>query len=166
MNIPPLLSVLVIGATGSIGRYVVEEALRQGYKVRALVRNAARAGRLPPEVEIVVGDVTRPETLGPAVKDVDAIVLTVNADGQGKAAAEAIYYGGVRNVLAAVGSRTVWIVLMTTIGVTERLGHYNRTMKAMTGNAAPNDSYAPADCPIRSCAPDGSTVMHQTSSAS
>jgi uncharacterized protein YbjT (DUF2867 family) len=34
----PRMTVLVVGATGSIGRLVVEEALRQGYVVRALVR--------------------------------------------------------------------------------------------------------------------------------
>jgi len=33
------LTVLVVGATGSIGRLVVEEALRQGHVVRALVRS-------------------------------------------------------------------------------------------------------------------------------
>lgn len=37
------MTVLVVGATGSIGRLVVAEALRQGHAVRALVRNLARA---------------------------------------------------------------------------------------------------------------------------
>jgi uncharacterized protein YbjT (DUF2867 family) len=32
-------TVLIIGATGSIGRYAVAEALRQGHTVRALVRD-------------------------------------------------------------------------------------------------------------------------------
>ncbi len=126
MSLTSFLTVLVIGATGSIGRHVVEQALQQGHKVRALVRNVAKAGLLPSEVEIVVGDITRPEKLNSAVDGVDAIVLPVNADGQGKAAAEAVYYGGVRDILVAVSSRTVRIALMTAIGVTERLGHYNR----------------------------------------
>ncbi|PZU49270.1 MAG: epimerase [Sphingomonas sp.] len=119
---------LMIGATGSIGRLVVAQSLRRGWRVRALVRDAARARRLlPAEVELVVGDVTRPDTLGPAVEGADAMVLTVDADGEGKAAAEAVYYGGVRDLLAAIGARRVRIALMTTIGVTDREGHYNRT---------------------------------------
>lgn len=118
---------LVLGATGSIGRPVVDEALRQGYRVRALVRDPDRARRmLPDAVELVVGDVTRPETLGPAVEGIDAAVLTLNADGGGAAAAEAVYYTGVRDLLKAIGPRRVRIALMTTIGVTEREGHYNR----------------------------------------
>lgn len=39
----PKLTVLVVGATGSIGRLVVEEALRQGHVVRALVRTPDKA---------------------------------------------------------------------------------------------------------------------------
>jgi uncharacterized protein YbjT (DUF2867 family) len=41
------MNVLVIGATGSIGNLVVEEALRQGNKVRALVRSSSKARQLP-----------------------------------------------------------------------------------------------------------------------
>ena len=124
------MTVLVVGATGSIGRLVVEEALRQGHIVRALVRSAERGRRLPAAAQLVVGDVTRPETLDGAVIDVDGIVLTLGSDGQGKAGAEAIDYGGVRNVLAALGDRKARIALMTSIGVTDRVGRYNRSTEA------------------------------------
>ena len=60
-------TVLVVGATGSIGQLAVEEALRQGYATRALVRDLGKARRLPAAAEIVVGDVTLPETLTAAV---------------------------------------------------------------------------------------------------
>jgi uncharacterized protein YbjT (DUF2867 family) len=121
------LKVLVIGATGSVGLLVVEEALRAGHAVRALVRNQAKVSRLPASVETVIGDVTQPDTLAAAVDGVDAIVLTVNADGQGKAASEAVYYCGIRDLITAISGRDVRIALMTTIGVTERLGSYNRS---------------------------------------
>ena len=70
------MNVLVVGATGSIGRLVVEEALVQGHAVRALVRSQAKARQLPPETQLVIGDVTRPETLAAAVEGVDGIVFT------------------------------------------------------------------------------------------
>jgi uncharacterized protein YbjT (DUF2867 family) len=126
----PRTSVLVVGATGSIGRLVVDEAIRQGHAVRALVRSPDRARGLPPEAQLVVGDVTRPETLGAAVDGVDAIVLTLGSDGGGKVGAESVDYGGVRNVLAALGSRTARIALMTAIGVTDRAGAYNQSTEA------------------------------------
>ena len=120
------MTVLVVGATGSIGRLVVEGAIRAGHAVRALVRNASKARRLPPEAQVIVGDVTRPETLSGAVDGVDAIVFTHGSDGSGRVGAETVDYGGVRNVLAALGSRPVRIALMTAIGVTNRTGDYNR----------------------------------------
>lgn len=124
------MTVLVAGATGSIGSLVVDEALRQGHAVRALVRKSSKKDQLPREVQVVTGDVTRPDTLSPAVDGVDAIVFTLGSDGAGKAGAESIDYGGVRNVLQALGSRTVRIALMTSIGVTNRTGDYNRKTEA------------------------------------
>jgi uncharacterized protein YbjT (DUF2867 family) len=44
----PRMTVLVVGATGSIGRLVVEEAIRQGHTVRALVRTPDKARQFTP----------------------------------------------------------------------------------------------------------------------
>lgn len=129
MNKPPA-TVLVVGATGSIGRHVVAEAVREGYAVRALMRDASKARTLPPGAQAVIGDLTRPDTLGAAVEGVDAIVFTHGSDGQGKVGAESVDYGGVRNVLAALAGRPVRIALMTAIGVTNRDGSYNRATEA------------------------------------
>jgi uncharacterized protein YbjT (DUF2867 family) len=126
----PRMTVLVVGATGSIGRLVVEEALREGHAVRALVRTADKARQLPHEAQVVLGDVTRPDTLPDAVDGVDAIVFTLGSDGAGKAGAESVDYGGVRNVLGALGPRKARIALMTSIGVTNRTGAYNRSTEA------------------------------------
>jgi len=121
------LKVLVVGATGSIGRLVVAEALCQGHAVRALVRSVDKARQLPPEAQRVAGDLTRAETLVAAVDGVDAIVFT---HGGGMAEAEHVDYGGVRNVLQALAGRPVRVALMTAIGATDREGAYNRATEA------------------------------------
>jgi len=54
--------VLVIGATGTVGRQVVSQLLPTGAQVRAMTRSPEAAG-LPPQVEVVCGDLTLPETL-------------------------------------------------------------------------------------------------------
>ena len=123
-------TVLVVGATGSIGRLVVDEAIRQGYTTRALVRDRDKARRLPADAEMIIGDVTRPETLPAAVAGIDAVVFTLGSDGAGKVGAENVDYGGVRNVLYALGSRPARIALMTSIGVTNRNSVYNRSTEA------------------------------------
>jgi uncharacterized protein YbjT (DUF2867 family) len=122
------LTILAVGATGSIGRHVVAVALEQGHAVRALVRDPARA-RLPAGVEIAAGALTRPETLVAAVAGIDALVFTQGASG-GKAVTEAVDYGGVRNLLFALGGAEARIALMTAIGVTNRTGNYNRATEA------------------------------------
>jgi uncharacterized protein YbjT (DUF2867 family) len=126
----PRKAVLVVGSTGSIGRLVVEEAVRQGYAVRALVRTPSKAHKFPAQVEVISGDVTRPETLIAAVNGVDAIVFTLGSDGKGKVGAETVDYGGVRNILSTLGSQKPRIALMTAIGVTNREGTYNRSTEA------------------------------------
>jgi uncharacterized protein YbjT (DUF2867 family) len=123
-------TVLVVGATGSIGQHVVDVALERGYAVRALVRDPTKARRFSKKVQVIAGDVTRPETLAGAVEGIDAVVFTLGSDGQGKVGAETIDYGGVRNVLTALGSNQVRIALMTAIGVTDRAGSYNQSTEA------------------------------------
>jgi uncharacterized protein YbjT (DUF2867 family) len=132
MAVPPdqLMNVLVVGATGSIGRLVVEEAIRRGHAVRAFVRTQGKGRQLPVHAQRVIGDVTSPDSLVAAVDGVDGIVFTLGSDGSGKVGAEAVDYGGVRNVLNAVGSRNARIALMTAIGVTNRTGDYNLATEA------------------------------------
>ena len=60
---------LVTGATGLIGNRLARLLLERGHSVRALVREVDRARTmLPPEVELVFGDITLPETLPPAMQ--------------------------------------------------------------------------------------------------
>lgn len=72
------MTILVTGATGAIGRHVVEELVRRGVGVRALSRNPGKAN-LPEEVEVVSGDLAAPETLVPALKGVSGLHL-INFD--------------------------------------------------------------------------------------
>lgn len=111
-------TVLVVGATGSIGVHVVRKALAERYHVRALVRDPRRAERqLPAGVELVVGDLTRPDTLAAAVDGVDAIVFTHGSTTR-EADVRDVDYAGVANTLAALDGRPVRIALMTAVGVT------------------------------------------------
>lgn len=65
---------LVTGATGNVGRHVVDQLLAGGAAVRALTRNPAGA-RLPAGAEVAGGDLTRPQTVEPALKGVSALFL-------------------------------------------------------------------------------------------
>ncbi|WP_026554550.1 SDR family oxidoreductase [Arthrobacter sp. 35W] len=118
-------TVLVVGATGSVGRLVVTEGVRQGYETRALVRGSSRAGRLDTAASMVVGELTRAQTLAEAVAGIDAVIFTQGSSYGDAAAAEAVDYGAVKNVLQALNGRPVRIALMTAIGVTRRGGTHD-----------------------------------------
>ncbi|WP_410593952.1 NAD(P)H-binding protein [Amycolatopsis sp. lyj-23] len=68
------MTILVTGATGSVGRLMVDELLALGAPVRALTVDPKRA-QLPAEAEVVVGSLARPSTLPVALKGVSAVYL-------------------------------------------------------------------------------------------
>ncbi|RII08577.1 NAD(P)H azoreductase [Streptomyces sp. YIM 130001] len=68
------MTVLVTGATGSVGREIVRELLERGERVRVLTRRPDSAA-FPEGVEVVGGDLTDPDTLGDAFDGVSAAHL-------------------------------------------------------------------------------------------
>ena len=70
--------VLVTGATGRVGRLVVDELLHAGVPVRALTRRPEHAA-LPAGVEVVAGDLTAPASLDAALDGIEAVFLVWTA---------------------------------------------------------------------------------------
>jgi (4-alkanoyl-5-oxo-2,5-dihydrofuran-3-yl)methyl phosphate reductase len=92
--------ILVTGATGNIGRHVVTTLLDEGQEVRALTRDPERAG-LPSEVDVVTGDFDAVETLTPAMKGVDTVLLASYGPATGRRDAN------VANTAATAGARRI-----------------------------------------------------------
>lgn len=67
--------VLVTGANGFIGSHLVRRLASSGRSVRAMVRSRERVD-LPDGVLVIQADVTKPETLRPAVEGVGVVVHT------------------------------------------------------------------------------------------
>jgi uncharacterized protein YbjT (DUF2867 family) len=68
------MTILVTGATGTVGRNVVEQLVKRGASVRALVRDPAKAG-LPAGVEVVKGDLLDVDALRAALAGVSTLFL-------------------------------------------------------------------------------------------
>ncbi|MFF1816335.1 NAD(P)H-binding protein [Kribbella sp. NPDC058245] len=68
------MTILVTGATASVGRLLVDELVAAEAPVRALTNKPARAA-LPEEVEVAVGYLGRPESLPAALRGVDTVYL-------------------------------------------------------------------------------------------
>jgi uncharacterized protein YbjT (DUF2867 family) len=93
--------ILVAGATGGLGKRVVQRLLQKGYKVRALVRDIEKARSiLDNNTELVVADITKPETLTSlAMANIQAVVCCTAVKVQpveGDTASREKYYQGVK----------------------------------------------------------------------
>ena len=75
-RVPP---VLVTGATGRVGRAVVDLLVDAGVPVRALTHRSEAAATLPANVEVVTGDLTAPESLDAGLRGVGAVFLVWTA---------------------------------------------------------------------------------------
>src|SRR5580692_2741394 len=83
LGLPPLgwsamNRILVIGGTGTVGSQVLSQLAATGAQVRAMVRDPG-AARLPPQVAVVRGDLTLPETLDGCLDGIDAVLLVWTA---------------------------------------------------------------------------------------
>ncbi|MEI8102664.1 MAG: SDR family oxidoreductase [Chlorobium sp.] len=79
---PTIKKVLVAGASGYLGRYAVNEFKQRGYHIRALVRDPEKIKSVgahgEPAIhtmidEIIIGDVTQPESIRGICKDIDIV---------------------------------------------------------------------------------------------
>ena len=94
--------VLVVGATGQLGRVIARKLMASGTTVRALARNGNALASLAPGAEIAPVDLRDLPKLAEACRGVDQIVATANNNmGKGPTSPSRIDLAGYQNLCAA-----------------------------------------------------------------
>jgi uncharacterized protein YbjT (DUF2867 family) len=132
------MDLTIFGATGTIGRLVVERALADGHTVTAFTRDAARLAAVNDRLRVVEGDVTDPVACLPVVKDADAVLLVLGGGRKGE-----VREAGTRAVVAAMqragGGR---LVCQSTLGVGSSRPNLNLWWKYVMFGALLRPAYA------------------------
>jgi uncharacterized protein YbjT (DUF2867 family) len=103
--------ILITGASGNVGREVLQQMVATGAKVRAAFQSVSKAAIAPSGVEIVTMDYNQPETVQAALKGVERVFLvgppTQNLTSLERKAIDEIKQSGARLVvkLSAMGGR-------------------------------------------------------------
>ncbi len=116
--------ILVIGASGFVGRRVVQALLADGYDVRGLARNPARVQDLAKAgCEIVQGDISDLASMQRALDSVQAVYISVhtlspqNTDTAGQGFMD-VEMNGLRNIVAACRTHGVRrLIYVTFLGI-------------------------------------------------
>jgi uncharacterized protein len=75
---PVVMKLVLIGATGNIGRRVVKEALSRGLEVTGVVRDPAAVEAPDPRVRLVKGDATKADDVARVISGADAVVSAIS----------------------------------------------------------------------------------------
>lgn len=111
------LEILVYGATGKVGRHVVDEGLARGHLVTAVSRNVARIEQVHRNLTPVQGDILDPESVQSLVRGQDVVIISVRGvTGDRRDAVDAVAYRGLKNVVAALRRSGMGAVRLIHVG--------------------------------------------------
>ncbi len=111
----------LLGATGPTGQQILEQALRAGYDVTALVRDPARLSRSDERLTVVTGDATRAEDVTRALAGSEAVL---SALGSGRSFKSDIASRAARALIPAAKDAGVdRLVVLSAFGVGDTLRH-------------------------------------------
>jgi len=68
------MKIIVFGATGGTGKLVVEQSLRAGHEVTAVVRKPDAIAIRSERLEIIKGDALQPSTFEKSIRGKDAVI--------------------------------------------------------------------------------------------
>ena len=132
------MRVVVFGATGSVGRHVVEQGLARGHDVTAFVRDPPGLDLAHEGLTVFRGDVLDAASVERAVRGQGAVLCSIGAGRKGRVRSE-----GTRNIVRAMeGAGVRRLVCQTTLGTGESSGNLNFFWKHFMFGLLLRDAFA------------------------
>jgi uncharacterized protein YbjT (DUF2867 family) len=102
------MKLLVVGATGTLGRQVAKRALDEGHEVRCLVRSPKKASFLKEwGAELVRGDLCDPQSLPPTLEGIEAVIDAATARATDSLSIKQVDWQGKVNLIQALAQAGV-----------------------------------------------------------
>ena len=115
------MKVLIFGATGTVGRELVTQALEMSHTVTAFARDPSKLETKHASLEIIEGDVMDSALVDRAVAGHDAVLVALGAGIKGQ-----VRSTGTRNIIQAMQKNGVRrLVCVSTLGVGDSRVHLN-----------------------------------------
>lgn len=121
------MKVFLTGASGFLGEYVIKQLLKEKHTIRALALSSKELENIK-GIEVVQGDITRPETLAGKLKGCKAVIHLAGAVGYGQTFENCIRVNvnGTRNLAAeAVSSGIKRFIHCSSVSVYGRVPDVN-----------------------------------------
>lgn len=115
------MKILVPGATGNVGRMVVQQALERGHKVVAITRNPAALTDEHPRLQTEAIDVLDADTVRPVLAGIDAVISCIGI-GASKTPTT-LYSQGTRNLIDGMAAHGVERLVVISSEVAEHWAH-------------------------------------------
>ena len=117
------MKLVIFGATGSIGRQVVTQALAQGHRVTAFARNPAKLDMQHPNLMLCQGDVMDQASVEKAVEGQEVVVCVL---GSGKQLTGTVRSEGTRHIIEAMEHTGVRrLICQSTLGAGDSWDNLN-----------------------------------------
>ncbi len=116
------MKLIIFGATGTIGRHLVTQALDAGHEVTAFTRSASKfPAPLHPALSIAAGDVLDPAAVAKAVKGHDIILCALGDGNKGN-----VRHKGTECIIKAMEAAGIQrLICQSTLGAGDSRGNLN-----------------------------------------
>lgn len=109
------MNIVIFGASGGVGRCLIEQALAQNHHVTAAVRNPAAVNIIHEQLHVVSCDVFNAAAVSQAIAGQDVVFCTLGTDAE---APTTLYSAGAQNIVQAMQAHQVRrLIFLSNFGV-------------------------------------------------